>query len=489
MIGLSIRARLTAWFVAVLAVATVTLTVASWWFSTQSVIRAADVSLQARLDGVRQFLENPRTRLTVEGLRDEFGEYAELTRGEALLEVVDATGVVLVRPAIPGWKEMAATKARLVGDEGVVADDRMIGRLPYRVAFARIDALGATYDVTVAAPMGPAYEALNRFHQLLFLLLPAVLALAGAGGYWISRRALAPVDQITGVVQAITLQSLDQRVEVPTADDEIRRLALTFNALLTRLQSAVGDIVRFTADASHELRTPVALVRTTAELALRRERTPHDYRTALSEVLDHTRRMSALVDDLLIMARADAGIEGRRDAVFDLRACVVAAGHEAAALGAGRHVTLDVDVPGHALPARGDAVSLRRLLLIVLDNAVKYSPGGGRVAMALSHAAGKGEGTAMITVSDDGIGLDAADVPRLFERFYRGRRARQHAAEGHGLGLAIARDIARRHHWGLSVRPRQEGAVAHGCTVEVQLPLDAGPACLEDPAEARAVMA
>ena len=102
MIGLSIRARLTAWFVAVLAVATVTLTVASWWFSTQSVIRAADVSLQARLDGVRQFLENPRTRLTVEGLRDEFGEYAELTRGEALLEVVDATGVVLVRPAIPG---------------------------------------------------------------------------------------------------------------------------------------------------------------------------------------------------------------------------------------------------------------------------------------------------------------------------------------------------------------------------------------------------
>jgi len=152
------------------------LTGASWWLSNQSVIRATDVGLQARVEGVRDFLENPRTRLTVEGLQDEFGEYAELTRGEALLEVIDAAGVVLVRPSVLGWAEMADGEARIVNSSDVRPNDRMLGKLPFRVASARIEALGRMYRVTVAAPMGPAYAALNRFHRWLLLLLPAILA-------------------------------------------------------------------------------------------------------------------------------------------------------------------------------------------------------------------------------------------------------------------------------------------------------------------------
>ena len=150
------------------------------------------------------------------------------------------------------------------------------------------------------------------------MLLPGVIVLAGVGGYWISRRALAPVDQVTRAVQAITVQNLDQRLELPPADDELRRLASTFNHVLARLESAVADIVRFTADASHELRTPVSLIRTTAELALRHERAPEDYRTALAEVGSHTRHMSELVDDLLVLARTDAGIEPRETSPLDL---------------------------------------------------------------------------------------------------------------------------------------------------------------------------
>jgi hypothetical protein len=193
----SIRITLTAWYVAVLAVATLALTGASWWLSTESVVRAADVGLQARVDGVQDFLENPRTRLTVEGLQDEFGEYAELTRGEALLEVIDASGTVLVRPSMPGWKEMADREAGTATSKEIHPVDRALSGSPYRVASSRLDAAGRVYRVTVAAPMGPAYAALNRFHRWLLLLLPAILALAGAGGYWISRRALTPVDEIT----------------------------------------------------------------------------------------------------------------------------------------------------------------------------------------------------------------------------------------------------------------------------------------------------
>ena len=340
---------------------------------------------------------------------------------------------------------------------------------------ARIEALGRMYRVTVAAPMGPAYAALNRFHRWLLLLLPAILALAGAGGYWVSRRALAPVDRITRAVQAITVQSLDRRLVVPAADDELRRLATTFNDMLARLQSAVSDIVRFTADASHELRTPVSLVRTTAELALRHERTPHEYRVAFEEVLEHAQHMSALVDDLLVLARTDAGIDARGDTVVDLRDIADQTIREVATLADRRQVSLAVDVPSEPLIVRGDTVSLRRLLMILLDNAVKYSPCGGtvRVRMSAAPSIGVGATTALVEVSDSGIGLDPAETPRLFERFYRGARARQHAPEGSGLGLAIARTIIERYDGSMALESAGGASGRVGCLVRVSLPLDA----------------
>lgn len=478
MMGASIRARLTAWYVAVLAIATLTLTGASWWLSSQSVIRAADISLEARVEGVRDFLENPRTRLTVEGLQDEFSEYAELTRGEALLEVIDGSGVVLCRPSIPGWAEMADGEARIATSSEVRPNDRILGTLPFRVASARVEALGRMYRVTVAAPMGPAYAALNRFHRWLLLLLPAVLALAGAGGYWVSRRALAPVDQVTRAVQAITVQSLDQRLEVPAADDELRRLASTFNDVLARLQSAVGDIVRFTADASHELRTPVSLIRTTAELALRHERTPPEYRAALTDVVDHAQNMSALVDDLLVLARTDAGIEPHEAALLDLREVASDAGREIAELAKGRSVSVSVDTPVESLMVKGDRVSLRRLVLILLDNAVKYSPAGNKVHLRVwgERPASDEIGFAVMQVTDCGIGLDPAEASRIFERFYRGARARQHAPDGTGLGLAIAQTIVERYEGSIALSPSGNANGAAGCRVEVRLPLHSGGA-------------
>jgi two-component system, OmpR family, heavy metal sensor histidine kinase CusS len=471
-IGTSIRGRLTAWYVGVLAVATLTLAGASWWLSSQSVIRAADIGLQARVQGVQDFLENPRTRLSVDDLRDEFGEYAELTRGEALLEVIDGSGIVLCRPSVPGWAEMSVGGAQISESTNVRAHDRMLGRLPFRVASARLDAHGRTYRVTVAAPMGPAYDALNRFHRWLFLLLPAVITLAGLGGYWVSRRALAPVDHITRAVQAITVERLDQRLELPPADDELRRLASTFNGVLARLESAVSDIVRFTADASHELRTPVSLIRTTAELALRHERAPDEYRTALSDVLGQARHMSALVDDLLVLARTDAGIEPRDTERLDLREIASEAGKEIAEFANRCSVSVSVHVPAEPLVVNGDAATLRRLLLILLDNAVKYSPSSGNVKLHLGSLRADREGaSAVIEVSDNGIGLDPAEASRLFERFYRGARARRHAPDGTGLGLAIARMIVDRYRGSITLTPPRSGT-GNGCDVRVMLPLD-----------------
>ncbi|HUT19594.1 MAG TPA: histidine kinase dimerization/phospho-acceptor domain-containing protein, partial [Anaerolineae bacterium] len=191
---------------------------------------------------------------------------------------------------------------------------------------------------------GPSYDAPNQFHRLLFVLLPGVLALAALGGFWISGRALAPV--------------------------------------LAQLQVAVGDIKRFTADASHELRTPVALVRTTAELALRRERTPDEYRTALAEIHGHSERMSDLVEELLALARSDAGIEPAQDTPFALLAVARKSYQEAAVLAATKGVRLSFEEPDADVVVGGDGLSLRRVLTIFFDNAVRYSPAGGLVRRA-----------------------------------------------------------------------------------------------------------
>ena len=150
-----------------------------------------------------------------------------------------------------------------------------------RVKVGTIAARDNTYRVLVAVPMEQTAAAFDRFHAALLFLLPSILIAAAAGGYWITGRALAPVGRMTRAVQAITVRNLDRRIDVPPTDDELRRLAQTFNAMLARLQASVADLSRLTADASHELRTPVTLVRATAEVTLSRERTPAEYREAL----------------------------------------------------------------------------------------------------------------------------------------------------------------------------------------------------------------
>ena len=460
----SIRARLTIWYLAVLGVATLTLAGGSWWLFHQSVIAAADSSLSSRIDGVRGFIDQMERRVEPDEILDEFREYGQLTAGEALLEVTDASGAPLLQAAMPGWDELRVRAA----DSGTfVFADKAAADRPFRVAVATLVVQGRRYHVMAAISMGPANAALTRFGWLLGLLVPGVVLFAAAGGYAISRRALAPVDRMTRIVQEVSLRNLDRRLEVPAADDELRRLAVTFNDMLARLQAAVADMVRFTTEASHELRTPVSLVRATAEVALSRERSAADYRDALVDVLDQSERMSVLVNDLLAQARADAGVEPEEMAPVDLRALAEAVVRDVRAAVDQRALTLSVDL-ATPIEVRGTPHSLRRLMLILLDNAIKYTPAGGLVRLRVLRAAESGTSGAAthIEVIDSGIGIDPSERPHIFDRFYRGAMARQHA-DGSGLGLSIARAIVERHGGAIVVGA---GANGHGCRVEVRLP-------------------
>lgn len=467
MIPRSIRARLTFWYAALIAISTTVLAASGVWLARQSVTNAADATLRLQIDGVRQFIESTSGRMSHDDLVDEFREYAELTLGRALLEVAEADGVALCHPSESGWDAMVATLQPTAGRERIVFESTRIGGEPYRAASAAVTAKGRVFSVVAAVPMATAQDTMRRFEWVLAGILPAIWLVAIGMGYLISRRALVPVDRLTREVQSLTPRELDRRVAVPPADDELRRLAVTFNDMLGRIEAAVAEMARLTGEASHELRTPVALIRTTAEVALSRERPAADYRQALTDVLDHAERMTTIVSDLLVLARADAGVEAPESEVadVDLTATVRAAVREMEPAADARGLTLNVEAADAALRTPGHADALRRLLVILLDNALKYTNTGGAVTV---RVAAEGH-HAIIDVSDTGIGIPAAERERVFDRFYRGADARARI-DGSGLGLAIARGIVLRHHGAITIGP---GPAGRGSTVRVELPFAA----------------
>lgn len=460
---LSLRVRLVVWYLAVLSPALLALAIGSEVLVRRSLVGAADAALSARVDGVRLFVENAeRERLSPEALRDEFLEWAHLTSGEVLIEVTGRGGEVFSSVTRPGWAELSS----LLGDRTDVDAAQTLGGLPVRVKVGTIAARDNTYRVLVAVPMEQTAAAFDRFHTALLFLLPSILIAAAAGGYWITGRALAPVGRMTRAVQAITVRNLDRRIDVPPTDDELRRLAQTFNAMLARLQASVADLSRLTADASHELRTPVTLVRTTAEVTLSRERTPAEYREAMADILGHAVRMSGLVDNLLALARTDAGVEPRGEESADLVAAATAAVDDIRTAAERGTLTVRVDAADARAFVPASAESLRRLLLILLSNSVRYTPAGGRIDVRVS--ADPGTQIAHLDVVDTGIGIDAADRAHVFDRFYRGTAARAAAADGSGLGLSIARAIVASHGGEIDIGDTPSGG---GCHVLVTLPL------------------
>jgi heavy metal sensor kinase len=299
----------------------------------------------------------------------------------------------------------------------------------------------------------------------MLMASPAVFVVAAVSGYAMSRRALQPVDRITRTAQTINASSLTSRLPLRGVDDEVERLSKTLNGMFARLDHGFQRMTQFTADASHELRTPTAIIRSTAELACARPRSEHEYVAALDTILTESERMSRLIEDLLVLARADADAEQPMRESLDLAEVLGRACDEAEILARAAGVRLTSALPT-SVAAIGDPDALRRLFVILLDNAVKYTSSGGTVQATL-HVDGR---SATITVRDTGVGIAPADLPRIFERFYRVAADRSRATGGVGLGLAIAQWIATSHGGQISV----ESELGVGSVFHVSLPVTSG---------------
>ena len=442
----SIGFRLASWYSIVFAGGLALFSVAVWFAMRATVYHAIDDELRDRVQGVRAFMDRQISALSIPEIRDEFREHSVLGPGGDLFQVCDSQGQWLYR-SVPLESNNVGIEKPSDLNRPRFATTQVADR-PLRFYSQRILVNGRSYTVQVAAPMHEAFEAIEAFGLILVLAVPVLLIAATAGGYWISKRALDPVDEISRAAQRISIENLADRLDVPKTGDQLQRLTETLNQMFSRLEASVGRMKQFTADASHELRAPIALIRTTAEVAVqRRNRRAAEYLEALDDILEESERTSQVVDSLMLLARADAGKEVLESERVDASAISRAAGEQGEKLARIRGLNFSASIPDEPVWVNADAEALRRALLILIDNAAKYTPEGGSVHIELRAD----DGFARFCVRDSGIGIAAADLPHIFDRFWRADKARSRSQGGAGLGLSIAKWIAETHAGSITV--------------------------------------
>ena len=486
---LSVRLRLALWHTAALALVLGVFATGMYLYVMRTTLRQVDRDLAQSAARFGHAVEAEFTEQAEMTLHDAVTEVARDTRfRDRVIVVYDTSGAMLARSFT------TPTTRRKITDRLDAAIEPRHASVPTSTA-SRISTLNGDEEqtrvyttpmtlhrtpltVTVLRDMAVEEAFSETILTWLSISVPIALALSGLGGYLIARRTLQPVVAIATQAERIGAQSLDARVDVVNPHDELGQLATVLNGLLTRLEVSFSQQQQFMADASHDLRTPVAVLRSAADVALSRaDRSPQELRAALATVSDEGRRLTRLVDDLFLLARADAGQHPlARERVY-LEEVAEQSVRAARALAQSRGVSVDYDAAAES-PFTGDPVLLSRVLMNLLDNAIKHSPEGARIRLTLERDV-IGQADEMryrIAVIDAGDGIPVAMHARIFDRFVRAdetrARIRTDRSGGAGLGLAIARWIAREH--GGDVTLASSGP--DGSRFELTLPIARGAA-------------
>jgi len=413
----SVRIRLTLWYSAALALIILAFSLGVFLFVRASLSRQLIRQLDSDFQAVAQALSEESSEISEAEGDNAFRIFVLFRGGKVLFETP-----AFKRSGLPDSPAEPASGVRTV---------RVPSGARFRVKTAPA---GAGLALTIALDESPVQGALGTLAAILLFALPAALALAGLGGYLMAGRLLRPVSVLASRAERISAEDLSARVPVEDPGDEFGHLAGVINRMLSRLEESFERLRRFTADASHELRTPLTVIRSVGEVALEEKLDAAAYRDRIGSMLEDVERLTRLVDSLLVLTRADSGGVSLSRTPMDAARLAARAVEDMRPLAEERDQALTVAADG-PVPILADEATLRLALVNLLDNAIKYTPESGAVAVRIYLRGNE----AVVEVADSGPGIPPRDGDRIFERFYRGERDRSGGPGGAGLGLAVAK--------------------------------------------------
>jgi two-component system, OmpR family, sensor kinase len=462
----SIKARLTLWYTGLLGIAFLLLGGVGYGLLAYSILHDVDRALNGVGRVLAERAQKEAAFVPPSDIDELFRRFFGFSPWDRYFGLFDPKGRMDPRTAPSGSRDLRLSPQALQNAaEGRPTYETLedtAGR-PVRILTLPVLRGGRLVNlIQVGMSLENAEATRRRFLLILGAVFPLALLVAGGGGWLLARRALGPVDRMAVTARRISMENLTERLADPGAGDEVSRLAQTLNEMLGRLQDSFHQVRQFSADASHELQTPLTILKGEIEVALKAPRPPDEYRRILKSALEEVDRLARLVEGLLLLARADAGVLRMDHKPVDLARLVEEVFEPCRVLAEARGVHLSLG-PVERLSIEGDGERLGRVLLNLLDNAIKYTPAGGRVALSV----GREGGWASLRVEDTGIGLSPEEQQKIFERFYRSAEARSSGEGGAGLGLCIARSIVEAHGGRITV----QSAPGSGSTFTVVLPL------------------
>jgi heavy metal sensor kinase len=460
---LSIRWRLTLWNILALAVVLLGFGALVYALLTQ-IHERIDRALRARVDHALQRVDESlhaeleilqQDRLMASDLKKRLRYWIyEFQEHEKIFCVVyDSAGKVYHRteqlaedsvppapPVKPGETRYTEETVPIIGRQRFLTSRQRLGGKDFIVLLMASLAEVDHERKEVGQEREEVNHQFGQFLAVLFGSVPAALVLIGGLGYFLARKALAPVDELRRLTQEISAERLNRRLPIANPTDELGKLTATINAMIARLERSFAEIRRFTADASHELRTPLTAIRTETEVALGKSLTTAEYHHLLGSILEECERLARLTDQLLTLCREDAVKTPLVRQPVDLPRLVNTVVETMQPLAQVKNLSIDTKATG-PLCIQADETRLRQVFYNLLDNAIKYTPEGGQIEIQLAQR----DRTAVISFRDTGVGIPPEHLPHVFDRFYRVDKVRSREQGGTGLGLSIVQSIVTAH--------------------------------------------
>ncbi len=467
----SLRFKLTLWYVLILGVLLISFSALLYITLSRSLYRDVDQKLRSLAELIASESSSPFFKFGLGSIDQALEASMNLKPIGKFIQVLDESGRIGRKSEnLKGIQLPISLNALRNASKGFITyeTNHSVGNTPLRIITYPVkENSQVTKIIQVASSLEDVEDALAKLLTILAITVPSILMIASLGGLFLANKALKPVDRITQTARMITSQNLNQRIQTLKVKDEISRLIDTFNEMISRLDQSFRQIKQFTTDASHELKTPLTILKGEVEVALRKKRLPHEYEQILESNLEEINRMSKIVEDLLLLSKADIGeIQLNREDI-NLTRFMAGLVEQMKILAQPKNIRIEMNnhqaEDMEEIHILGDALRMRELFINLIENGIKYTEEGGSVLITLTKEIGESHTPltsngkranhfAKIIVADTGIGIAKEDQEKIFNRFFRVDKARSREQGGSGLGLSICKWIVEAHQGEITVQ-------------------------------------